>query len=161
MSRFPSTNLLCELLKIGPYTLHFWQKNAPMNTTQPPDSSHLTGWPTVPTPPPCHKGHYILFKKNITFLFYIFNIFLCYLLFFSFLGKLASNKERLQRSAHRTDFICFWYCLSHSPIAVKTHHDHCNSYERKNLTGACLQLRSPCHRGGQRGCTQANMVMER
>lgn len=27
-----------------------------------------------------------------------------------------------------------------SSIALKRHHDHCNSYKRKHLIGACLQF---------------------
>jgi hypothetical protein len=31
-------------------------------------------------------------------------------------------------------------CLSPYSVAVKTHYDHGNSYNRKNSTGVCLQF---------------------
>ena len=31
-------------------------------------------------------------------------------------------------------------CLSHCSIAVKRHHDHGNSYQRKHFIGACFQF---------------------
>lgn len=67
-----------------------------MNTTQPPDSSQLTGWPTVPTPPPCHKGHYIFLKKkhnnSVLYIQYISLLFvICY--FSHFLANWPAIKK--------------------------------------------------------------------
>ena len=47
-------------------------------------------------------------------------------------------------------------------IAVKTHHDHGNSYKGKHFTGAGLQFRGLVyyHYGRKHGGMQADMVLE-
>ena len=49
-------------------------------------------------------------------------------------------------------------------IAVTSHHGHGNSYKRKHLIGAGLQVRRSlvhhCH-GGKPGSVQADMVLEK
>jgi hypothetical protein len=48
-------------------------------------------------------------------------------------------------------------------IAVKRHHDHCNSYKGKHFIGAGLQFRGLIHyhHDGKHGDTQAVMILEK
>ena len=61
---------------------------------------------------------------------------------------------------HLTDYVCVLVRIS---IAMKRHHDHCNSHKGKHLIGSALQFGGLVHYHYSRkqGGTQADMVLER